>query len=182
MTAKEVAFVRNMRELGVLEEIAGHRLQQENGVILVTCADGDQFSDIFRHQQGLMSRNVRGRNRIHVFSWNGGPLRIAANSPANTDGSTFELDAIQDIRDASAMKGIRTVVLCAHAPCGKAHAHNVSVEETIRLLIAAQRRLKQEVSELTVADFFHVRYPDDMRARSYFVNAEKWAKRFAARN
>ncbi len=161
-----------MRKTGVLCDTDGHLLDQSKGVILVTCADGDRFYDIFSEQVKMNG----GRDpRIHTFGWNGGALRIARNSPTNEPGHTTDVDCLRDVLDAMAMKDITTVALYVHAPCGKAAAHDLSFESVITLLIGAKRRIKEAAREACVACFCHVHYPDG-RNRSYFVSREAWEK------
>lgn len=181
ISEKEAGQIRSFRSMNILLEIEGHRLPQDKGVILVTCADGDQFGDLYTHQKWVNgSSPPEARERIHTLGWNGGALRIPHQSPVNQAGRTTDLDCIQDILEASKLKGIRTVALYAHAPCGKAHAHDVDLMGVLSLLAGAKARLKSEAPSLTVATFFHVRYPDG-KARSYYFDCGAWGRYLAAR-
>ena len=86
------------------------------------------------------------------------------------------------------LKGIKTVGLAIHAPCGAATVCGMSFIEELAHLIKAKHRLKDTpaFSGVKFPCFVHVDYGDDgvagngARKRTYFVstkNAQKWLMR-----
>jgi hypothetical protein len=168
--------IREFREQRVLVDIEGHRLDQKDGVILVTCADGDQFADIFMQQSG-MQRDQRDNPRVHPLSWHGGPLRLLTDSRTNRHGHEAET-FLNEIRDAPGIKQMKTVALCSHYPCSKAKGCNMTVEEVIDATVQVKKRIKREMPGIGVACFFHVDYPAEAgmgaRKRTYFLGRHRW--------
>lgn len=171
----EVRFFEELREAGVLEDVNGNRLDTSNGVILVTCADGDQLGDIFKLQSGMTPR-------IHTLAFNGGGLLIPNGSSANVSigisptGVEVCLGDIymNQIFVAQELKGIRVVALHVHFPCGIARLHSIEPCRLMELLVEAKTRIKTEMPDgMKVAAYLHVAWPDG-RKRTYFVSREKW--------
>lgn len=172
-------LVRRMRECGVLRDADGHRLDQTSGVIVVACADGDQMPDLFRFQSA-MSEGHRQDPRIHTIALNGGALLIPESSPIAMVGEDRVI--LEHVRGAQTLKGISTVALYAHAPCGMAYGAALSFEAVIGLLMRAKTRVKEAVPGLKVACFCHVDKGDGNR-RTYFVSRdahEQWRARRVA--
>ncbi len=163
-------LVREMREFGVLRDAEGHRLDQASGVILVACADGDQMPDLFRFQAG-MSDGQREVPRVHVLALNGGALLIPDGSPITNVGEDRVI--IEHLRGAQGLKGISTVALYVHAPCGMAYGAQLSFEGVIGLLMQAKTRVKEMVPGLRVACFCHVDKGEGNR-RTYFVSRDEY--------
>jgi len=166
--------VRYLKELGVLQNIVDHRLEYERGAILVTCADGDRFPDVFTHQARLQERNGHPL-RLHTLSWNGGALILAPRSPAVKRGRTTDLDAIDQIRTAREMKGINTVALHIHTPCGVAHALNLDLASSLELHMAAKLRLRSVIDGVCVTCFLHVDFGEG-KMKTYYVSREQWER------
>jgi hypothetical protein len=88
-----------------------------------------------------------------------------------------------NISMAIELKGIKTVGLTIHAPCGAATVCQMSFVEELAHLIKAKRRLKATpaFTGVKMPCFCHIDYGDDQkngaRKRTYFVStkhAEKW--------
>lgn len=169
---KDLKTIREMRNFGVLDNVKGHLLNQKNGVIMISCADGHQMYDIFSHQL-KMQEGYCHDPCIHTLAWNGGALRIPKESPANKKDRTTHLDVLDDIRDSIKIKSIDTVALYVHAPCGKAQACGIDFLEMIHLLINAKIRLKNKVNNLHVACFMHIDF-NNHKKRTYFISRHKW--------
>ena len=172
LSAEDSALVKELRRIGVLEDVEEHRLDQSNGVILITCSDGDQFSDIFAHQVRMQTGQRPTDPRIHVFGWHGGALACACHSPINKR-EYAELVFLDQISAAREMKQINTVALYSHAPCGAAHGSNVNLVEAIALQISAKMKIKTLNQGISVACFFHVDYGNGAK-RTYFLSRPKW--------
>ena len=77
LSANDMAIVCALRRANVLQDTASHLLDQRDGVILVTCPDGDHFYDIFSRQVEMQT-NQCSDPRIHTFGWHGGAVRRQA--------------------------------------------------------------------------------------------------------
>jgi len=86
ITERDLDLISGLRKAGVLEDTTRHKLSQEEGVILISCSDGDQFPDIFKHQ--CLLQDCTHQPRIHTICLAGGALRLIANA---TNQSTPEM-------------------------------------------------------------------------------------------
>ncbi len=171
LLAADRAFIEKLRKAGVFLDVENHLIDQTAGVILVTCSDADRFCDIFMHQIYMQS-GCRPDPRIHVLAWHGGALACAPCSPINRRKHADDV-FLDQIIDARALKGINVVALYAHAPCGAAGHHGVSLERVIALQVRAKRRIKALNEGVMVVCFFHVDYGNG-KQRTYFLCREKW--------
>lgn len=182
MTAHLIDSDRQLIEIlryqaGVFADVEDHLLDQGNGVIMVTCSDGDQMPDIFSFQE-KMRGDHRKNPRIHTIALNGGALLIGENSPLKSDGEDRVM--LKHIKQAIELKGITTIALYVHAPCGAAGLCRLDMRQVLDLLMEAKRRIKTEMPGVTVACFCHV---DNGKKRTYFVSRERyeeWKQRQAA--
>jgi len=163
------AFLEELRSARALQDFDTSQLDQEEGVILVACSDGDQFPELYRHLTLIQTGRWREQPRIHPVSLNGGPLRLVADSPANKPGRGTHLDVLESIADARSAKGIETVLLCGHAPCAHAGMREINFPSTLRLLLRAKEIVKGTFSWMRVAALLHVDHGDG-RKRTYFVS------------
>ncbi|MBI5222732.1 MAG: hypothetical protein HY980_04555 [Candidatus Magasanikbacteria bacterium] len=166
------AYLRELRDKKILLDIDSHLLDQKDGVIMIACADGDQMPDVFEKQEEYLLEQ-RETPRIHTLALNGGAIVVPADSPLNSELPKGRV-IIDDIKGAMMLKGIRTIVLYAHAPCGAAGLYHLNTEEVINFLIRAKEEIKTAVADIKVACFFHVDWGD--HKRTYFVSAAKWRK------
>lgn len=166
----EIRFFRD--QVGVLLDVHPHLIDQSNGVILVTCSDGDQMPDVFKHHEKFCTHH-RENARIHLFSLNGGAKLISADSPLRMHQEDEVL--LSHIRMARELKKIETVVLYAHAPCGVAYGKKLSFTDVLELLFKGKERVKTEVPGVKVACFCHVDHGEN-RKRTYFVSYEAWQR------
>lgn len=164
-----IEFFRQPKQ-GVLLEVKAHLIDESSGTIMVTCADGDQMTDVYRHHEGVCIHH-RSDPRIHLFSLNGGAKLIAENSPLQMGGEDEIL--LKHMQFARVKKDIETVVLYAHAPCGAAYDHDLSFSDVLELLFAGKDRVKRTLPGIKVACFCHVDYGDGKK-RTYFVSRDAW--------
>lgn len=170
---QECELVAELRSEGVLRDVDGHLLDQKDGVILITCSDGDRFFDIFQHQCRMQAEHRQGLDpRTHVFAWHGGALACAPCSPINKRDEDH-LVFLNQITAARNMKQIDIVALYAHAPCGAACASGISLEESLLLQMQAKAEIKNLNRGIKVACFFAVDY-DGCKKRTYFLSRENW--------
>ncbi len=206
LSVEDRAIVADLCENGVLLDAEGHRLDQTNGVMMITCSDGDQMPDIFKYQSGFC-QTQRTDPRIHLFALNGGALLLPENSPINRataklisneeDGHSSactkpnqgmvsihlqqDLVLLWNIQAARQLKDIHTIALYAHAPCGAATLCGLNMVQVLNYLIQAKARLRHTFPGLKVACFCHIDHGKDEngkpKKRSYFVPVEA-AKRW----
>lgn len=170
LSEKDLGLILELREAEVLQDVKSHLIDQRNGIILVTCADGDRFPDIFQHQVRIQA-DCRNDPRIHTLAWNGGALACAPHSPINKregDEQVF----LDQVRGARELKSIDQVVLDAHAPCGMAGHHHLSIEEVLALQLSAKAEIKRLNSGIRAVCFFPVDYGD--KQRTYFLSCQHW--------
>ncbi|HEY4479314.1 MAG: hypothetical protein A3C06_01705 [Candidatus Taylorbacteria bacterium RIFCSPHIGHO2_02_FULL_46_13] len=171
--------VRTARAANALVPVEKHRIQNPAGTILVPCPDGDQFRDVYGQHCRLC--NIE---RHHPLSLNGGALLLSKHSPvrhAKLKGSALLLD----IKETQGLKGMDTLALYVHAPCGVAYGTSLDFFEVMRLLIEAKLRLlaQRTLAKLKIVCFCHVDYPSatsEVRKRTYFVNRAKTTEFLAA--
>lgn len=172
LTREDRETIREFRTRGILQDVEAHRLDQKEGVILVTCGDGDRFFDIFNYQVRMQAGH-RVHPRIHLLSWNGGPLTLAENSPVNHIPGASDV-FLKHVEDAHRLKTIHSVALKAHAPCGAAYGASLSFRRVVELLFSAKYRVKKCTPPgTTVACFLHVDYGDMLR-RTYYIDHKGW--------
>lgn len=168
---KNVALVRTLRERGVFLDIEPARWVFQNGITMIHCADCDQREDLTAHAERLL-RDNGCPTRIQPLSLNGGAFGISVNSPINPGdhrGRTF----LTDILGTRRLKNIHAVVIYGHAPCGAMRDANVHLDESLRLLMEAEARIKEEAPTMDVRALFHMDW-DGARKRTYFVSHRAW--------
>lgn len=160
LTEHDWAYGRMLKEQKVLEDIDPKKLDLTNGIILVACSDCDQFVDRYDFWMKLLKAEG-GAQRIHPILDHGGALRIPSKSPLNKAGRSTAIDMIDSIEEAAGLKNIRTVILEAHSPCGKAIAHSLSLRTTIDLHMQAKTRMQNMGHNITYATMFHMHWPSE---------------------
>ena len=139
LTDADRSFIKAARAAGALCDLDGEKIHAPNGTILLACADGDQFFELLHHHCHI-AKTVRH----HALLLNGGPLLVAPASPIENAGTDGEV-LLRHIDAAVPMKGIPTVVLCTHAPCGAARKANLDFLDVLRLLMEAKLRLRKSL-------------------------------------
>ena len=163
--------IRSMREHEALVNLDGHRLDPQ-GIVLITCADCDEFSDIYGHKAELFQSNGHAP-RIHPLSRNGGALMLVPQSPAIKRGRSTATDLLEEIQEACAWKKIRTVTPYIHAPCGKAVVSKINFISQMTLLFQGKQLLKNRLPGISVACFCQIDYGNSKR--TYFASREKYS-------
>src|SRR3989338_7380679 len=168
----------------VLLKIDPYRVDEEDGAIVVTCADGRHFSDIFMHHDRIQ-QSCREKPLIHPLSRHGGALLLAPNSPLVREGSTAQEDLFAEIVEAMDWIKIRKIVLSAHYRCGKASSCRVDAAQTIQLLFAAKKSVKTRLAshDPVVSCYFHIDFGPDYKelgkkrqVLSYYADREGWER------
>ncbi len=154
-----------------------HKLDLSQGAIVVACADGDQMDDLIEDIRRLSAEKGK-KPRPHLLTEHGGALVLSPDwRDPDRPGRAQRL--IEDIIDARDMKGIYTVLLFCHAPCGKARARQVGVEESISHLMLAKKVVKKLDPRFQVRCFKHVDWHDQIvngehHKETYFIPVERW--------
>jgi hypothetical protein len=175
LTKAEFSLIRDLHESGVLQDVKTHLIDQEQGAIIVTCSDGDQFYDIFNQHVAWQAGQRPNNPRVHVLANHGGPFAYAPCSPIHRVRHTDKV-LVPQIADARAMKGINTVVLHGHAKCGAANLANTSIEQCIALQMRAKANIKTLNHGIVVVPFFQVDYGSwkNGEKHSYFFSRPDW--------
>lgn len=165
--------IARLRAAGVFDDDDARKLRAPDGAIIIPCSDGDQMPDVFSHQQRL-ARDGGWPERPHMPSLHGGAMLMAEDCPLYREYRVDQL-LLQHIREASSpeLKGIGTVVLYVHAPCGAARLAGLTLVHQIAYLMRAKERVKEQSDEYNVVCFVHVHY-EDGRKRTYFISRDKW--------
>lgn len=169
LSSYDKRVITSLKKHNILQSVEANRIDESEGAIMVTCADGDQFFDVFQHHSDVC-KQCRDDTRIHVLALNGGAKLIAHNSTLDTMGEGNVL--MKHIAGAMQLKKITTVVLYAHAPCGAAYLHGVSFDKVLDLLFGAKERIKKAHPHAKVACFCHI--ADGDKKRTYFVSRDSW--------
>ncbi|HUQ30255.1 MAG TPA: hypothetical protein VM103_01920 [Candidatus Paceibacterota bacterium] len=180
LSENEHERIRVLRDKGVLEEINCEMLDNaRQGAILIPCADGHHFHDLFNHHTSICGAQHSAPMQ-HPLSLNGGALLIPEESPLRhqSDGSYTPDDEVllRHLEGAIGLKKPKAVILYAHAPCGMARLHLLSVDDEFTLLAAAKERVRTRIAPLGVTDvrlWFHVCYADSKR-RTYQFRRHAW--------
>ncbi|NQV89948.1 hypothetical protein HQ487_00900 [Candidatus Uhrbacteria bacterium] len=161
LSNEDLRVIKFLREQGVLENDDAGKLESPDGVIVIPCSDGDQMPDVFTHQCQL-AYDGGWPVRPHMPSLHGGAMLIAEECPLYRDPHGGEL-LLQHIREAEGpdLKGIGTVVLYVHAPCGAAGLANLTIIHQIVYLMRAKERVKAIDTTNKVCCFIHVDYGVD---------------------
>lgn len=162
-----------LRAAGVLRDIHELSVDVSNGVIHSFCGDCDERGEMEFCFECLCHQQTE-RPRIHALALNGGPLLIPSGSPLVRKSFGVDRVMIQQIREAARLKSIPSVVLQGHAVCGAATDHDLSLLETIGLLVEARAKVKNLLPQLQGVELlFYVRHCDD-RTRTYRIATEAW--------
>jgi len=178
VSKQDADLLRRLRDGNIIEEVKAGDMNLEGGLIVVSCADGDQMVDEFEHLRGLfhdVSSNVSPEEKIHFFGLNGGGLLVSGHWPDPKDGEVL----LKHISQAQTLKGIKTVALFTHVPCGAAGLVQWSVAMVIDQLINAKLRIKDLNPDTKVICLLHVDWGkcnggDDRRKRTYHIKKERW--------
>ncbi len=169
----DAGVIAVLRTNGVLCDDDARKLYAPNGAITIPCSDGDQIVDVIRHQEKL-ALDGGWPVRPHLPALHGGSMLMAEACPLYREYFVDRL-LLQHIREASSpeLKGIGTVILYVHAPCGAARLANLNLVQQICYLIRAKERVKEQNSDLNVVCFVHIHH-EDGRRRTYFISRENW--------
>lgn len=171
LSAVDDAIVSSLREFGVLVDVDGHKIDQANGVVLVTCGDGDHAHDIFTYHVDMMGECKYPR--IHVCAWNGGALRLVPNSDINNAFPGADLVFMNEVAEACQLKQINTVCFYCHVSCGKAASVRMHAQKVVEHHILAKQRVRAAIANVTPVCFVHV--CRNGKRNSYFLERNQWS-------
>ncbi len=170
----DLELAKKLRDSGVLVEIQQELLPLNNGIIVVGCADGDQFCDRFDYLRQML-QDAGAQVRPHFITRHGGALRLVKDSPLNARGRQTDLDLLDEIEEAMSLKKIYTILLETHCKCGKCAHHGIDVETALALLTHAKERVLSSFNNVTVATICHVDWAPN-RKRYYKFCQSAWLR------
>lgn len=153
-TPAELQEVQKIRRSGtILYDIDDDKFAATGGrVAFCGCADGHRFCNIHAHLvRGL--RKGREELVIHTISMAGAVLRIPRRSRVFSWIRGDDTLLLSEIAGGKKLKGITTVILVSHWPCGAAQESGVGFHESLRLFALAKRRVREKFPELNVGCF-----------------------------
>lgn len=173
-------FLRSLREpdeggARVLTDFVPEEMKlDESGAIVVVCADCHQRQDMSTFLDRVADA-CRTPRLYHKLKVNAAGIALDPNSPLHACGHHRRLTLEEDIRETMlpTVKGITTVILIAHFPCGKAGLAGISDEEQIQSLLVGKARLKEHPRVPRVVTAVHVDWGGNNR-RMYRVTRHDW--------
>ncbi len=177
LSAEDAADIAELLREAVLLPHDGSKLQTKNGIIWVTCSDGDKILDFLEHVLNII-REGNGRLRPHIFTEHGGAMVIAEDFPLYPLFRVAEL-MLAKIEDGHIMKNMDTVILMIHAPCSAAEKAHLNVIQELAYLIRGKRRIQEGMPNLDVACFIHVQDAEGNKVVHYVSSFafEAWYKK-----
>lgn len=176
---EEKQLLCRLRAERVLVDIDPKRIDVRNGVIALFCSDGDQKEDLDGHLAELCREQQQGKAREHVLALNGGAILLSGIWQYREEAVVIR----RHLEQAVALKGIKTVALYGHWPCGAAGVMQYPILKVIACLMEAKAKVKRMFDgDVRVVPFFHVDWAEEKeRKRTYFLSVEEWCE-FVARN
>lgn len=178
INAADYALVRTLREKRILEDVTPELFRAAEGAITVFCGDCDQSHDLGPQQRNFCA-NHHSHPRVHDIALNGGGLLLAEDSPLHA-GLPQDLVLVHSIVGAHRLKGISTVALYTHCPCGAANLVGFSFQRILEELFKGKARLRALLEtrqlNLKLVCFVHIDYGEflDGKRRTYYVGRQKW--------
>lgn len=172
---EDVKLLKLLKQDQVLKPIDPNYFKVESGAVWMLCPDCDHFDENFGHFRSLFDE-VEKPYRIFPVTRAGGAIWIPKSELLEKTGLPRDKDIFFDIDIAMNHKGISTIFLSVHAPCGAAGLYNLSLFDQIELLVEAKKVVKERyswVEGLEVKAFAPICYPGAKR-RTYFVSAANW--------
>jgi len=136
---------------GVLEEVEPASMDLSDGVIMITCADADQFVDYYSHI-ALISKSVVEKDRTYVLALNGGAFLLSGSWPSQRESEILK----SHIEEAVKEKNIQTIILYGHISCGAAGMCGLDVPTALYHLAEAKDVAKSINDNVKVICFLHV--------------------------
>lgn len=178
LSDQELSQIEKWKKAGVLAPIEPDLLPKATGIILITCGDCHQISDILGHQRGLWQEKIsksESEALVHILALNGGGLRLVANSALNQGLSADEI-LLRDITATRILKNIHTIGILGHFPCGAARSLSWDLEKVMSDLFEAKRRVRERNPDANVFTYIHVDHNGGEKCRTYGAKRTAWEK------
>jgi hypothetical protein len=170
--AADNQLIKDLRLGGVLKNMDGNKIPDDNGTIVISCSDGDRISDILEYHRNTCD----GHHCHHPLALNGGPLLIPKDSPVADKDYPEGPVLLRHVLGANKIKKISTVVMYGHWPCGAALASGLTLHQALELVVKSKDNvrlfLQSHEIEPKVVSCFHVDYGSTKR--SYYLDRAKW--------
>ena len=177
LSSRDFEVIDSLIQFGVFKDIEGYRLDRSKGIILVCCADGDLFHDLYNHECRI-NLTQRGDNpRIHPLSRNGGILAYQKGNRINRYPDSY-LEYMYEIGDSALMKEMPTIVIEGHGPCGAARLKNIILMAQLKTQMEMKAIIRERYSGTDVASHFHVDYKgrNGKDRKTYHFGSAGWAE------
>jgi hypothetical protein len=139
---------------GLFGEIDDGRLAEiaPKGSVMVSCGDRDRFRHYFER--------VRSVVELHPITLNGGAILLGPGIDQRRQDVVIE-----DISDALALKGMSTVVLSSHFPCGKAGLLGLGLKDIVLKTLEGKRSLKAQFPDIRVLPLISIDWRPSSKER-----------------
>ncbi|KKS24926.1 MAG: hypothetical protein UX94_C0005G0074 [Parcubacteria group bacterium GW2011_GWA2_47_21] len=168
----DLTLIRKLRAENILEDVAAHQINgAPNGILM--CADGHQTPDVLRRHAEFIQRADTKECCCHSLMLNGGALLLSEELTSDYSYPIGQM-ILDQFAQAIELKGIGTVVLYIHTPCGMAKKWGLSFEKMLDRLFEAKMRVRRHFRDnrLKLVCFCQVDYGD--RKLTYFISRKKW--------
>lgn len=156
---------------GVFGPVRGSELDLSEGLNLVVCSDGEDFSEIFDFWRRLCRGQCR-RARVQPFTLLGGGYLLAEGSPVIGDHRE-DLMLLDHLRRGSRGRKIPTTVIAGQAPCLAANDQALEIPQAIAQLFRGKDRLVKEAISRKAACVVHVNFGCGKR-EAYHLSRKRW--------
>lgn len=182
LSPKDLELIDSLVSFGVFDDIDGFRIDRKSGIVLVCCADGDQFHDLYEHECRFQL-NQRDTPRIHPLCRNGGPLAYDEGTPVNRFPDSYKEYRLE-VGDSISMKTMPTIVMKGHGPCGAAHHYSISLIRQLEMQMRVKAALRKMYPHVDIASHFHVDYKgwNGKQKKTYYFGREQWTEWYALRS
>lgn len=193
LKSTEFETISHFVQIGILKEVDEQLLELQRGLIAVVCSDGHHFI----HSANEMARWVETHDSFrendvpvfHPIANHGGALHLSPSLPFPESRQLANPYIMLQLGEALQMKGIHTIGLFSHAPCGKVRncCPEMTIEQQIQLLFEAKKAVRERWGNhpnlRQVRCFFRVFYEveghetrDLPRRAIYFIDKIAWNK------
>lgn len=150
-SGEDLELVKRLYTDGFLTPINSDNVPASHGVILIACADGRRFPNVFHHFEIELAHSKKKKKEpiIHTLCCAGAALRLAKSSPVMPmrRADSFWLE---EIIFAAKNLGLETVLTVTHWPCGAALHSNVTLLESFRVFAKGKERIRRLQPPLAV--------------------------------
>ncbi|MFH0857892.1 MAG: hypothetical protein V1848_04050 [Candidatus Magasanikbacteria bacterium] len=142
LSQEQIQYVMRMRELGVFQELTGHRIPKNKKVVVCACSDGDRHRLTVEALLDAIQLPNGGTRNFHVVGNAGGPIRGDVEHPLSVRFPGSTLSYIAEVLLGCVFKETPTIVLCPHGVCGAEKHLGRKPADTVLSMIHAKETLR----------------------------------------